>query len=58
MTNTNCMTGSGAQPITNKDESIVLTVNGEIYNHKALEKLVPHAVFSTQSDCECILHVV
>uniref|UniRef100_A0A1D1YYY2 Asparagine synthetase [glutamine-hydrolyzing] n=1 Tax=Anthurium amnicola TaxID=1678845 RepID=A0A1D1YYY2_9ARAE len=49
--------GSGAQPITNEDGSIVLAVNGEIYNHKGLEKLVPGTIFSTQSDCECILHV-
>ncbi|KAG9305655.1 hypothetical protein G9A89_022577 [Geosiphon pyriformis] len=48
---------SGAQPLTNDDESIILTVNGEIYNHKILEKLVPEAHFKTHSDCEVILHL-
>ncbi|ORX72400.1 putative asparagine synthetase [Linderina pennispora] len=49
---------SGAQPLTNEDESIVLTVNGEIYNHKQLEaELKSPAKFKTHSDCEVILHM-
>ncbi|KAJ2003796.1 asparagine synthetase [Coemansia sp. RSA 2322] len=49
---------TGAQPLTNEDESIVLTVNGEIYNHKKLEaELKQPAVFKTHSDCEVILHM-
>ncbi len=27
---------SGAQPLTNADESIALAVNGEIYNHRVI----------------------
>ncbi|KAG0074101.1 asparagine synthetase [Linnemannia elongata] len=49
---------SGAQPLTNDDESLILSVNGEIYNHKALRKLCPEGThFKTQSDCEVILHL-
>lgn len=49
---------SGAQPLTNDDESIILAVNGEIYNHIALKKLLRSDVhFKTQSDCEIILHL-
>ncbi|KAJ2118900.1 asparagine synthetase [Coemansia sp. RSA 2131] len=49
---------TGAQPLTNEDETIVLTVNGEIYNHKQLEKqLKTPAQFKTHSDCEVILHM-
>ncbi|CAJ0913366.1 16632_t:CDS:2 [Entrophospora sp. SA101] len=50
--------GSGAQPLTNEDGSIILSVNGEIYNHKNLEKSLRGDVkFKTQSDCEVILHL-
>ncbi|KAJ1961856.1 asparagine synthetase [Dipsacomyces acuminosporus] len=49
---------SGAQPLTNEDESIILTVNGEIYNHKKLEaELKTPVQFKTRSDCEVILHM-
>ncbi|KAJ2723379.1 asparagine synthetase [Coemansia sp. Benny D115] len=49
---------TGAQPLTNEDESIILTVNGEIYNHKQLEsQLKQPAKFKTHSDCEVILHM-
>lgn len=49
---------SGAQPLTNEDESIILAVNGEIYNHRALRKQLRSGVtFKTQSDCEIILHL-
>ncbi|KAJ1971588.1 asparagine synthetase [Dimargaris xerosporica] len=49
---------SGAQPLTNADESLVLTVNGEIYNHKALERsLKGSPQFKTNSDCEVIMHL-
>jgi len=49
---------SGAQPLTNDDGSIILAVNGEIYNHKTLKKQLRSDVnFKTQSDCEVILHL-
>ena len=47
---------SGAQPLTNADESIVLAVNGEIYNHRLLRKnLKTPYHFKTTSDCEVII---
>ena len=50
---------TGAQPLTNDDGSLILAVNGEIYNHRALRKsLKQPAVFKTHSDCEVIMHLV
>ncbi|CAH0005002.1 unnamed protein product [Clonostachys byssicola] len=47
---------SGAQPLTNADESIVLAVNGEIYNHRLVRKHLNHKYhFKTHSDCEVII---
>ena len=52
---------SGAQPITNLTEDTALSVNGEIYNHielrKELEALNKDVVFTTDSDCEILLHL-
>ena len=49
-------TENGAQPLYNDDKTHVLAVNGEIYNHKALEeKLSVDYQFKTHSDCEVIL---
>lgn len=55
-----CIVGidSGAQPLVNEDETIFLTVNGEIYNHRLLRrKLKGDEKFITHSDCEVILHL-
>lgn len=50
---------TGAQPLTNEDGTLILAVNGEIYNHKALRKGLKNApVFKTHSDCEVIMHLV
>lgn len=50
---------TGAQPLTNVDGTLILAVNGEIYNHRALRKsLKLPAVFKTHSDCEVIMHLV
>lgn len=47
---------NGAQPLYNEDKSIVLAVNGEIYNHKDLKKeLTVDYKFKTGSDCEVII---
>ncbi|GAA5990196.1 hypothetical protein JCM5350_001080 [Sporobolomyces pararoseus] len=50
---------TGAQPITSNDEKLLLAVNGEIYNHRALRKSLKdqNAKFKTHSDCEVILHL-
>ncbi|WP_022941152.1 asparagine synthase B [Psychromonas hadalis] len=47
---------TGAQPLYNQDNSHILAVNGEIYNHKDLEKTLTCGYqFKTKSDCEIIL---
>lgn len=48
----------GAQPISNEQKDKVLAVNGEIYNHKALQaELKAPGKFTTESDCEIIMHL-
>lgn len=48
--------GNGAQPLYNPERTHVLAVNGEIYNHKELEKqLSVDFQFQTKSDCEVLL---
>lgn len=47
---------SGAQPLTSADESLILAVNGEIYNHRLLRKNLKEPYpFKTHSDCEVII---
>lgn len=47
---------SGKQPLFSKDGSLVLAVNGEIYNHKEIrERYKGKYDFQTNSDCEVIL---
>ncbi|KAI3891438.1 hypothetical protein MKX03_020720 [Papaver bracteatum] len=48
---------SGDQPLYNEDKSIVVTVNGEIYNHEDSRKRLPNHRFRTGSDCEVIAHL-
>src|SRR5689334_5505507 len=50
---------AGTQPMTNEDESLRITFNGEIYN---FQKYVPELVargheFSSRTDTEVILHL-
>jgi asparagine synthase (glutamine-hydrolysing) len=48
----------GAQPLLNEAENVALSVNGEIYNHRSLEKsLTGDHEFATRSDCEVIVHL-
>lgn len=44
---------SGAQPLHSRDGALVLAVNGEIYNHRALRRGLDYD-FTTGSDCEVI----
>jgi len=47
---------SGGQPLKSRDGKLILSVNGEIYNHLDLRKsLVNNYEFLTHSDCEVIL---
>jgi asparagine synthase (glutamine-hydrolysing) len=45
----------GSQPLVNDDESIILSVNGEIYNYQELKKEFPDYDFKTESDCEVLI---
>lgn len=53
------LTDAGNQPLFNEDHSLVLVCNGEIYNYQSLTKELKDKghVFSSQSDCEVILHL-
>jgi asparagine synthase (glutamine-hydrolysing) len=47
---------SGKQPLTSSDNKLILSANGEIYNHIELRKsLDKNYEFKTKSDCEVIL---
>lgn len=47
---------SGSQPFVSEDGNLVLAVNGEIYNHRAIrEKYKDTYKFQTGSDCEVIM---
>ena len=50
---------SGAQPLFNKDKSLVLIVNGEIYNYRELRQELAAKGYecTTASDCEVILYL-
>ncbi len=46
---------SGGQPLLNKEKTLALSVNGEIYNHQELRKKTGKYEYLTHSDCEVIL---
>ena len=48
----------GRQPISNEDDSLIITFNGEIYNFKEIkEDLIKKGhIFKTNTDTEVILH--
>ncbi|XP_048492320.1 asparagine synthetase [glutamine-hydrolyzing] isoform X3 [Beta vulgaris subsp. vulgaris] len=48
---------SGDQPLYNENKTIVVTVNGEIYNHEELRKRLSNHKFRTGSDCDVIAHL-
>ena len=55
----NLYSDSGAQPLTNEDDSIILAVNGEIYNYRLIRKNLKQTYnFKTHSDCEVIIPLV
>src|SRR5690554_3321044 len=46
---------SGRQPLLDKEETVVLSINGEIYNHRELRQETPDYAFQTDLDSEVIL---
>lgn len=46
---------SGKQPLLSQDGTVVLAVNGEIYNHQQLRDTQKDYPFATHSDCEVII---
>ena len=47
---------SGGQPLYNKERTMILGVNGEIYNHREIRKQTKDSYeYQTGSDCEVIL---
>lgn len=49
---------NGSQPFFNYEKTVVVMVNGEIYNHKYLKsKLKRKHSFRSTSDCEIVIHL-
>ncbi|HEX2920556.1 MAG TPA: asparagine synthase B [Bacteroidales bacterium] len=47
---------SGKQPLCSKDGKLILSINGEIYNHQEIRKRYSNSYeFLTHSDCEVLL---
>jgi asparagine synthase (glutamine-hydrolysing) len=48
----------GGQPMANEDSTVWIVFNGEVYNHRALRRLLETKghVFRTASDTEAIIH--
>ena len=48
---------SGNQPLTNSNNTLILCVNGEIFNYKELKQTFCNYSYKTNSDCEPILAI-
>lgn len=50
--------GGGAQPLTNEDGQIIITYNGEVYNHPEIRRELEDRghVFKTHTDTEVVVH--
>ena len=48
---------TGKQPISSEDNSVIIVMNGEIYNYRELQKDLSGHRFKTDSDTEVALHL-
>ncbi len=50
--------GGGSQPMTNEDGQLIITYNGEVFNHPELRRELEQLghVFKTKSDTEVLVH--
>lgn len=46
--------GGGHQPLIDKESSVFLVGNGEIYNYRELKDLYPHYAYTSESDMESV----
>lgn len=46
---------SGQQPLFDQNRTVVMSINGEIYNHRELRKETPDFTFQTELDSEIVL---
>lgn len=55
----NDLSSGGDQPLHNENSNIALVLNGEIYNHKELRRLLQHKGhnFRSHSDAEVVIHL-
>ena len=53
------LSDAGAQPMVSDDRNLIVTFNGEIFNHRALRKDLEAkgCAFRSQSDTEVLLHL-
>ncbi len=54
------LSSDGRQPMWNETEELIITFNGEIYNHLKLRKELESRghIFKTRTDSECIAHLM
>lgn len=52
------LSDAASQPISNEDNSIWLTINGEIYNYKELREILEtkNHIFKSHTDSEVVIH--
>src|SRR6516162_4207482 len=48
---------AGKQPMTNEDQTVWITFNGEVYNHQELRNDLNGHTFRSRTDTEAIIHL-
>lgn len=49
------LSSNASQPLTSRDDTVVISYNGEIYNHHRIRKLYPDKLWKSSSDTEVII---